>query len=206
MNLIRLAINRPIAVVAAILMVVMFGLVALQTIPIQLTPDVRKPLLTVETFWPGAAPAEVEREIITQQEEVFKGLEGLHRMIGSADDGVGEIELEFAVGTDMDKALVLVANRLDRVPNRPSDAVEPIISSAGSEDQPIAWFILSHQPGNDRPIHTYGDFVEDVIQERPGAGPGCGTREHVRRYHAGASDHGRSPAHGPLRPDGNRDR
>ena len=57
-------------------MVVMFGLVALQTIPIQLTPDVRKPILTVETYWPGAAPAEVEREIITQQEEVFKGLEG----------------------------------------------------------------------------------------------------------------------------------
>ena len=172
MNLIRLAINRPIAVVAAILMVVMFGLVALQTIPIQLTPDVRKPLLTVETFWPGAAPAEVEREIITQQEEVFKGLEGLNRMIGSADDGVGEIELEFAVGTDMDKALVLVANRLDRVPNKPSDAVEPIISSAGSEDQPIAWFILSRQPGNDRTIHTYGDFVEDVIQERLERVPG----------------------------------
>ena len=53
MNLIRLAIDRPIAVVAAILMVVMFGLVALQTIPIQLTPDVRKPVLTVETFWPA---------------------------------------------------------------------------------------------------------------------------------------------------------
>ena len=172
MNLIRLAIDRPIAVVAAILMVVMFGLVALQTIPIQLTPDVRKPLLTVETYWPGAAPAEVEREIITQQEEVFKGLEGLNRMIGSADDGVGEIELEFAVGTDMDKSLVLVANRLDRVPDKPSDAAEPIISAAGSEDQPIAWFILSRQPGNERPIHTYGDFVEDVIQERMERVPG----------------------------------
>ena len=172
MNLIRLAIDRPIAVVAAILMVVMFGLVALQTIPIQLTPDVRKPILTVETYWPGAAPAEVEREIIMQQEEVFKGLEGLNRMIGSADDGVGEIELEFAVGTNMDRSLVLVANRLDRVPDKPSDAAEPIISAAGSEDQPIAWFILSRKPGNERPIHTYGDFVEDVIQERLERVPG----------------------------------
>ena len=166
MNLIRLAIDRPIAVVAAILMVLMFGLVALQTIPIQLTPDVRKPVLTVNTYWPGAAPAEVEREILTQQEEVLKGLEGLNRIVSSANDGSGEIELEFAVGSDMDRALVLLANRLDRVPNMPSDAAEPIISSAGSEDQPIAWFILTRQPGNERPIHTYGDFVEDVIQER----------------------------------------
>ena len=172
MNLIRLAIDRPIAVVAAILMVLMFGLVALQTIPIQLTPDVRKPVLTVNTNWPGAAPAEVEREIITQQEEAFKGLKGLHRMVGSADDGVGEIELEFAVGTDMDRALVLVANRLDRVSDRPGDAAEPIINTAGSEDQPIAWFILSRKPGNERAIHTYGDFVEDVIRERIERVPG----------------------------------
>ena len=172
MNLIRLAIDRPIAVVAAILMALMFGFVALQTIPIQLTPDVRKPVLTVNTAWPGAAPAEVEREIITQQEEVFKGLEGLNRMVSFADDGIGEIELEFAVSTDMDRALVLVANRLDRVPEKPADAAEPIISTAGSEDQPIAWFILSRQSGNERAIHTYGDFIEDVIQERIERVPG----------------------------------
>ena len=46
MNLIRFAIERPVAVVAAVFMVVMFGLVALQSIPIQLTPDVRKPINT----------------------------------------------------------------------------------------------------------------------------------------------------------------
>ena len=45
------------------LMVVMFGVVSLQTIPVQLAPDVRKPIITVTTDWFGAAPAEVEREI-----------------------------------------------------------------------------------------------------------------------------------------------
>ncbi len=44
MNLIRHAIDRPIAVIAAVLMVVMFGLVALRTIPIQLSPDVDRPV------------------------------------------------------------------------------------------------------------------------------------------------------------------
>ena len=60
MNLIRLAIERPIAVIAVVLMVVMFGMVALQTIPIQLSPDVNRPVITVTTAWPGTAPAEVE--------------------------------------------------------------------------------------------------------------------------------------------------
>ncbi|MEE8506956.1 MAG: efflux RND transporter permease subunit, partial [Kiloniellales bacterium] len=69
MNLIKLSIERPTAVIAAVLMVVMFGLVALQTIPIQLSPDVNRPVITVTTTWPGAAPAEIEREILNRQEE-----------------------------------------------------------------------------------------------------------------------------------------
>ena len=54
MNLIRLAIERPIAVVSAVIMAVMFGAVALATIPIQLTPDVRRPIITITTTWFGA--------------------------------------------------------------------------------------------------------------------------------------------------------
>ena len=70
MNLIRLAIERPIAIVSGVLMIVLFGLVALRTIPIQLAPDVAKPVISVSTAWPGAAPAEVEREIVNRQEEI----------------------------------------------------------------------------------------------------------------------------------------
>ena len=114
MNLIRIAIDRPIAVIAAVLMVVMFGLVALETIPIQLAPDVNRPTITVETIWPGAAPVEIEREIVNRQEEVLRGLEGVERMTSSSSLGRGAITLEFRVGQDMSKALLLLANRLDR--------------------------------------------------------------------------------------------
>ena len=166
MNLIRVAIERPIAVIAAVLMVIMFGLVALRTIPIQLTPDVRKPLITVRTIWPGAAPAEVEREIVNRQEEVLRGLEGLDEMTSRSEDGRGTVTLEFGIGQDMDRALLLVANRLDRVSDYPEEADEPTLDTAGSEDNPIGWFVLTRLPGNERPIHTYGDFAEDVIQDR----------------------------------------
>ena len=172
MNLIRVSIQRPIAIVAAVLMVLMFGLLALKTIPVQLAPDVRKPIITVSTDWFGAAPAEVEREIINRQEEVLKGLEGLEEMISASQNGGGEITLEFRVGQNMDKALLLVSNRLDRVGNYPDEADEPALRTAGSDDNPIAWFILQRLPGNERPIHTYGDFAEDVIRERLERVPG----------------------------------
>jgi HAE1 family hydrophobic/amphiphilic exporter-1 len=166
MNIIRLAIERPIAVMAAVLMVVMFGLVALNAIPIQLTPDVRKPVINLETIWPGAAPAEVEREIVNRQEEVLRGVEGLEKIISQSEDGKAEITLEFKVSTNMDKALLLVANRLDRVDGYPAEVRQPTMSTAGSEDSPIAWFVLYHTNGNTRDIHTYGDFAENVIQDR----------------------------------------
>jgi hydrophobic/amphiphilic exporter-1 (mainly G- bacteria), HAE1 family len=166
MDLIRLAIQRPIAVMAAVLMVVMFGMVALQTIPIQLTPDVRKPVISIQTIWPGAAPAEIEREITNRQEEVLRGLEGLDEMTSRSQDGRSRITLEFNVHQNMDKALLLVANRLDRVNGYPSEADEPTIRTSSTEDNPIAWIVLRRKDGNLRDVHTYGDLIEDVIQDR----------------------------------------
>ena len=119
MNLIRLAIDRPIAVISAVLMVCLFGMVALQTIPIQLAPDVNRPVITVTTSWRGAAPAEIEREIVNRQEEQLAGLEGLRNITGRAEPGRASVELEFEVDSNMDRALLLVANRLDRVPSYP---------------------------------------------------------------------------------------
>ncbi len=166
MNLIRTSLERPIAVISAVIMVVLFGFVALQSIPIQLTPDVRRPVLNVSTSWFGASPAEIEREIINRQEEVLRGLEGVERMTSSSSLGRGAITLEFRVGQDMSRALLLLANRLDRVNGYPAEANQPTIRTSGSDDSPIAWFILRRTKGNTRPIHTNGDFVTDVIQDR----------------------------------------
>ncbi|WP_299390940.1 efflux RND transporter permease subunit [Pelagibius sp.] len=172
MNLIKLAIERPIAVIAAVLMVVMFGIVALQTIPIQLAPDVNRPVITVSTSWGGAAPAEIEREITNRQEEELKGIEGLETITSRSEQGRARITLEFAVGTNMDRALLLVSNRLDRVNGYPDEADEPTLDTAGSEDSPIAWFIITREDGNERPIHEYGDFAEDILRERIERVPG----------------------------------
>ena len=166
MNLIHTAIERPIAVIAAVIMVVLFGLVALDTIPIQLAPDVNRPVITITTQWHGAAPVEVEREIVNRQEEQMAGLDGLRDITARAEQGRARVTLEFEVGTNMDKALLLVSNRLDRVTGYPDEADQPSLDTAGSEDNAIAWFIVRRAAGNERPVHEFGDFVEDVIKDR----------------------------------------
>ncbi|PWJ17393.1 efflux RND transporter permease subunit [Jannaschia seohaensis] len=166
MDPIRLAIDRPIAVVAAVIMAVLFGLLAVSRIPIQLAPDVRKPIVVVATSWPGAAPAEVEREIVNPQEEALRGLEGLELMTSRSRTGQAEVTLEFQIGTDMTETLLLVSNRLDRVSSYPSEAGEPSLDTSGADDSAIAWVILRAAEGNTRFLPTYGDFLEDVVQDR----------------------------------------
>ena len=69
--------KRTTAVMAGVLAIIIFGMVALDTIPIQLTPDVRRPIIDIRTKWRGAAPVEVEREITNRLEEELGGIEGV---------------------------------------------------------------------------------------------------------------------------------
>ena len=165
-RLINVSIERPIAVIAAVLMVIMFGFVALETIPIQLTPDVNRPVITVTTQWPGAAPAEVEREVVNRQEKELKGIEGLESIVSRSETGRARVTLEFSVGQDMTKAVLLVSNRLDRVGNYPAEVNEPSLNTAGSEDNAIAWLILRKLEGNETKVHKYYDLANDFIKDR----------------------------------------
>ena len=165
-KLIKLSITSPVAIVAMVLMIVLFGYVALQRIPIQMAPDVRQPVIIIKTDWRGAAPSEVEREIVVPQEDELKGLEGVQKMLSEAAYGRATITLEFAPGVNFDRSLLLVANRLDRVTGYPDEADEPVLSTSGTEDNAIAWFILTRAEGNTRDMLTYGDFLIDVVQER----------------------------------------
>lgn len=174
MNVIQLSIHRPTAVIALVLMIILFGWVSLTQIPIQMAPDVRQPVIIIKTNWRGASPTEVEREIVSKQEEALKGIEGLKRILGEAKTNQGVVTLEFSPGLDFNRTLLLTANRLDRVTGYPEEADEPEISTSGTEDNAIAWFSLRRIDGNDRPMTTYGDFLRDVIKDRFESIPGIG--------------------------------
>ena len=81
MNLIRAVVHNPVKVTVGVLLVALFGVVALLRMPLQLTPEVQTPTSSVQTRWPGASPQEVEREIIIEQEEQLKSVEGLVKLV-----------------------------------------------------------------------------------------------------------------------------
>ena len=160
MQLIEAFVHNPVKVAVGVLLVALFGLVGLVRMPMQLTPEVQIPTITVETTWLGAAPQEIEREIIQEQEEQLKGVEGVTKMSSECMNSRGTVSLEFGVGTDLATALLKVNTRLQQVPEYPEDADEPVISTSGENDSPIAWFIL-------RPRTATTEEVEALQAEHP---------------------------------------
>jgi HAE1 family hydrophobic/amphiphilic exporter-1 len=165
-KLIELSLKRPMAVMAGVLMIVAFGLMALQSIPIQLVPDVQRPVIDIRTNWRGEAPVDVEREVTNRLEEELGGIEGVTELSSRSQFGQSRIRLEFEVGYNLDKGMLLINNRLSGVDDLPPEADEPRLDSRGSEDIPIAYFALRRKPGNTRDMETYGDLIEDIIIER----------------------------------------
>ncbi|HEX9808273.1 MAG TPA: efflux RND transporter permease subunit [Alphaproteobacteria bacterium] len=175
--LIDVSLRRPIAVMAGVLMIVAFGLFALQTIPIQLVPDVRRPVLDIHTRWSGTAPVEVERELTNRIEQELGGIEGVTELSSRSRFGSSRIRLEFEPGFNLDRAMLLVNNRLSSIDDLPDEAKDPRMVMRGSEDIPIAYFALRRLPGNTRDLETYGELIEDVIVDRVERIPGVAGSE-----------------------------
>ncbi len=94
-------------------------------------------------------------------------------MSSTSSFGSGSVQMEFAIDTDMNRALIEVMNRFNQVPRYPIDANEPVISVGGGRFQKVmAWFAVSLKPGNDTPIESYQDFLEDMVITRLERVPG----------------------------------
>ena len=177
MRLTQAGLDNPTSVSVAIFLMLLFGGLAYFLLPVQLTPEVENPEITITTNWRAAAPEEIESEIVEPQEEALKSIPGLVSMEAKAQQQRAEIELTFTNDTNMQKALVEIISALGRVSDYPDDADEPYIRSVGSDARAIAWFILQPAPGNSTDITQYSDFVEDVVKVRFERVPGVARSE-----------------------------
>jgi multidrug efflux pump subunit AcrB len=167
-QLTQASLKNRVAVAVAVLLVAIFGYLSLIRLPIQLAPNVERPAIGIGTAWRGAAPEEMESEILEPQEKVFQGLPGLTEMSSTASAGSSNITLEFTADMDMQRALVEVINRLNQVPSYPVDATEPRVNLGASQfgGNPIAWYSFKPEINNSKDIATYQDFINDNVVPR----------------------------------------
>ena len=141
-NVVEFSTRRRVTVMMATLTLVLFGLIALTGLKVNLLPDLSYPTLTVRTEYTGAAPAEIETLITEPVEEAVGVVKGLRKLKSVSRTGQSDVVLEFAWGTDMDKASLEVRDKMESLA-LPLEAKPPVLLRFNPSTAPIMRLVLS---------------------------------------------------------------
>ncbi|WP_065204518.1 efflux RND transporter permease subunit [Shewanella woodyi] len=168
MNLTRISTHNPAGTLVTLLLIAIFGLLAIAKLPIQLLPDIQQPQISVFNNWRSAAPQEMESNIIEPQENVLRQVPGVIEMSSNISQGFGAVTLTFEVGSNMQEGMINVINALNQTPPRPLDANEPFINVGGGRGTPnLASLLIRMAPDN--PATEFGQYqklIDDVVEPR----------------------------------------
>lgn len=150
MSLFERVVRRPVATWMIAIAAAVFGLVSYQRLPLNLMPDLSYPTITVRTEVPGYAPEEIESQISRSIEEALATTPGLVELESRSRAGMSDVILEFAWGTDMNKASQSVREQLQTT-FLPDDADRPLILRFDPNLDPVMRIALSNPQASTQP-------------------------------------------------------
>ena len=178
MFLSRWSVQRPIAMTALIIVLVMIGISLYPRISIDLLPNMEIPTVLVRCEYQGASPTEIEVEIVKRIEDAVSSLDGIKHITSMSIEDEARIQLEFNMGTDVDVAATDIREALNRIrEDLPDGANEPTIRKIDTNATTVAQVFLV----GDRTQDDLYDYADDVIADRFSSVPGVGE---VRVYGA----------------------
>ena len=136
LKLVEVATRRRVAISMGAVTLVLFGLIALQSLKVNLLPDLSYPTLTVRTEYRGAAPEEIETLLTRPVEESVGVVRNVRSVKSVSRAGQSDVILEFAWGTDMDRAGLDVREKLE-VLQLPLEASRPLLLRFNPATDPI---------------------------------------------------------------------
>jgi multidrug efflux pump len=158
------AIRRPVFASVLSLLLLVFGLLAFDRLPLREYPDIDPPVVSIQTDYPGAAAAVVETRITQLIEDRIAGLEGIRFIRSTSVDGRSNIDIEFDLSRDIDAAANDVRDRVSRVlDSLPDEADIPDIEKVDSNDNVIMWLNLS---SDSMTVPQLTDYAERYLVDR----------------------------------------
>ena len=178
MFLSRWSVQRPIAMSAFIIVLVMIGASLYPKISIDLLPNMEIPTVMVRCEYQGASPTEIEAEVVKRIEDAVSSLDGIKHVTSMAMEDEARIQLEFNMGTNVDIAATDIREAINRIrDDLPDGATEPIIRKIDTNATTVVQAFLV----GDRTQDDLYDFADDSIADRFSSVPGVGQ---VRVYGA----------------------
>jgi HAE1 family hydrophobic/amphiphilic exporter-1 len=161
MNITKYSVQRPVTIVVLYALALGIAATLVPNIAVDLFPSTVRPVLSVYTSFPGAGPADVERNVTMPLERALAASKGLTEMTSNSAFESSFINLNFAYGTDMDQAVVDAQTLVARLSNSlPDDAGSPTVRRFDMSATPIMRLVVR---GN-YPPDQLRIFAEDEIQ------------------------------------------
>ncbi len=165
MNIINTSIRYASAIFVLIFAIVILGLVSYKSLPLESAPEVKLPLLIINTFYFGVAPADIESLITNRIERQLKGLDKLKKITSVSMEGLSSITVEFMPNIDIDVARQKVKDKVDLAkPELPDDAEDPIIQEINFSEFPIMYISLSGENIGLYNLKTIAENLKDKIK------------------------------------------
>jgi hydrophobe/amphiphile efflux-1 (HAE1) family protein len=163
-NMSAWAIRHPVSPVVLFVVLLFMGLIAFVRLPITLNPDVAFPLVHVNVSQPGAAPQEIETQVIQKIEGSVAGVGNIHNITSLALEGTASTWIEFQIGTPIDRAVADVRDAVAKVrSNLPNGIQEPIVQRVDVDGGPIAYYAVSTTEQTEAQLSW---FVDNTVTKR----------------------------------------
>jgi len=170
MSLSETCIHRPVFAIVMTLLLVLFGLVYFLQLPVREYPDIKPPIISVRTVYPGASVSVLESDVTTPLEDALSGIQGLRTITSASREEVSSITMEFELERDLDSATNDVRDRVSQVrPVLPLGILEPHVEKAAAENTEVLWLAVSSDRHSELDMSDIADrFIKARLVMIPG--------------------------------------
>ena len=177
------SLNNRLLVLAAAIVVIAYGLVTLQQLPVDVFPDLNKPTVTINIEAGGLAPEEVEQLVVFPIETAMNGIPGVSRARSVSGIGLGLVFVEFEWGSDVYLNRQLVSERLSGVEEQIPEFVEPLIGPVSSIMGEILLVAMTSSDASPMELRELADWtIRPRLLNIPGVAQVIPIGGEVRQY------------------------
>jgi len=163
MSLPEVSVKRFVFAVMINLVIVLFGLISVNRISIDRSPDIDFSLISVTTVLPGANPDVVDSSVTNIVEGAVNSISGIDDVRSRSAPGVSNVFIQFLLEKDLDIAFNEVQSKVGQINSQlPDDAETPIISKIETGEIPIIWLALR---GN-RTLQDLSVYAKNVVKRK----------------------------------------
>jgi len=163
-NMSAWAIRHPVSPVVLFVVLFFLGVVAFIRLPINQNPDISFPFVSVNVSQPGAAPPEIETQIIQKIEGAVASIGGVKNIQSTAMEGSAQVGIEFQIGTPVDRAVTDVRDAVSKVrADLPDGIQEPVVQRIDVDGGAIVYYAVSTTAMTEEELSW---FVDNTVTKR----------------------------------------